>query len=507
MRLANLFGDNMVLQMGPRTPVYGKATPREVIRVALGTHTAEAQADDHGDWHVDLDLPRPEGPLDLEIDGPSEKQIFHNVLVGEVWICSGQSNMEWSYHDAKIARQSISVGNANRQQLRLFKVRHNVASSPMHDVQGKWVVCSPNEMNPFSLLGYFFGAGIQARLGYGVGMIESDWGGTPAESWTPRETLSGSDLLRPLIDSKLPVPTGAGKENHRPKPERAASVLYNGMISPLMTFGFRGVIWYQGESNVGRAAQYRALFPAMIGAWRRAAGRTFPFLFVQLADFEPGASDSAKDDWATLRDAQEAALKLPMTGMATAVDLAHASNIHWLQRDELGKRLVWSAMNTAYDQQKPAGGPVYRSMTVSGNEVRLVFDNKLNGLMIRSEDGLSGFEVAGADRVFYPAYARIHDGDVFVSSSKVPNPVAVRYGWADDPDISLYNSAGLPAPPFRTDDWGPLSKERLVLCRWGLNAQPKPIHPFAHSRSMKPNLSRERRNFAALWHARLLAGA
>jgi len=454
LRLPALFGDNMVLQVGPQTPVYGKATPRAPVTVRFDGQSVEGRADENGNWRVDLNLPKAEGPFDLEIDGPGEQKVFHNVLVGEVWVCSGQSNMEWSYHDAKIAHQSIDIGGANRPQLRLFTVAHAVSKDPLNEPQGKWVVCTPDTMNPFSLLGYFFGAGLQDRLGCPVGMIESDWGGTPAESWTPRETLESSPNLRPLIGSHVPIPVGAGEESGRPKPERAACVLYNGMIHPILPFGFRGVIWYQGESNVGRAAQYRELFPAMIGAWRQAAGRDFPFLFVQLANFETAPMVESQDAWAALRDAQEAALKLPMTGMATAVDLAHASNIHWLQRSELGKRLDWLAMSTVYSQEKPAGGPVYRSMSVSGSEARLVFDNKLNGLLIRSADGLSGFEIAGADRVFYPAFARIHDGDVIVSSPKVPVPVAVRYGWSDNPEISLYNSAGLPAPPFRTDDWG-----------------------------------------------------
>ena len=306
LHMPGIFGDNMVLQTGARTPVYGHASPREYIRIRVGDQWASAMANDRGEWRVEFNLPHAEGPLELEINGASEKLTFHNVLVGEVWICSGQSNMEWSYHDAKIAKQSPTVGDQNQPMLRLFKVKHAVAIVPLHDLEGHWVVCKPNTMNDFSLLGYYFGLNLQQRLGCGVGMVESDWGGTPAESWTPHSTLNASLALRTLINSNYPVPTGAGRENgDKHKPERAASVLYNGMICPLMPFGFRGVAWYQGESNVGRAEQYKTLFPAMISSWREQAGREFPFVFVQLANFGQRPSEPMKSDWAELREAEQ----------------------------------------------------------------------------------------------------------------------------------------------------------------------------------------------------------
>jgi len=454
LRMPSLFGDNMVLQVGPRTPIYGRANPNERVRVRLGDHRGTTLANARGEWRIEFALTNVQGPVNLEIKGESEKLTYRNVLVGEVWICSGQSNMEWSYHDAKLARQPTSVGDTHRPQIRLFKVRHAVAIVPLHELQGKWVVCTPDTMNDFSLLGYFFGVDLQDRLACGVGLIESDWGGTPAESWTPHPTLHGSLGLRTLINSNFSVPTGAGRENNsKHKPERAASVLYNGMICPLMPFGFRGVTWYQGESNIGRADQYRTLFPAMITSWRREAGRQFPFVFVQLANFGLRPSAPMKSEWAELREAQTAALILPKTGMVTAVDLAHPVEIHWMQRHELAERLTWTAMSRAYARRSPASGPVYRRHAVQGNEVRLEFDNRLHGLVMRNENGLCGFEVAGEDHIFHKAYARINRDAVVVSSSKVSRPIAVRYAWADDPEVSLYNSAGLPAVPFRTDNW------------------------------------------------------
>lgn len=449
-----MFGDNMVLQVGLRTPVYGHAGPREIVQVKLGEHHAAAQANDRGEWRVEMNLDQAEGPLDLEISGAADKIKIHNVLVGEVWICSGQSNMEWSFHDAKTSKQITTVGETNRPQMRLFKVKHAVAIVPLHELEGKWVVCAPDTMNDFSLLGYLFGVNLQERLGCGVGMIESDWGGTPAEAWTPHSTLTAVSELRPLIDSNFPVPTGAGRENNSKfKPERAASVLYNGMICPLMPYGFRGVAWYQGESNIGRASQYKTLFPAMITSWRQEAGRQFPFLFVQLANYGLRPSEPTKSDWAELREAQSAALELPKTGMATAVDLAHPVEIHWIRRDELAKRLAWVAMTTTYGHRSPPGGPAYKAHRIVGNEVRIEFENKVNGLLMRSSDGLCGFEVAGDDHIFHRAYARIFNDSIVVTCPKVARPIAVRYGWSDDPAISLYNSAGLPALPFRTDNW------------------------------------------------------
>jgi sialate O-acetylesterase len=454
LRMPALFGDNMVLQTGSRTPVYGRAKPKEHVLVQLGSHHAAALADARGDWRVELNLQVAEGPLDLEITSATSKLKFKNVLVGEVWICSGQSNMEWSYHDTKTARQPVNIGNPNRPTMRLFRVKKTVAIIPLHELQGKWLVCDLQTMNDFSLLGYFFGANLQDRVGGGVGLIEADWGGTPAESWTPHSTLSDSIELRPLIDANFPIPVGAGHDTHeKHKPESAASVLYNGMISPLMPYGFRGVIWYQGESNIGRAEQYKSLFPTMISAWRKESGRHFPFLFVQLAAFGQRPTEPMRSDWAELREAQVAALDLPLTGMASAIDLAHPVEIHWIQRDLLAKRLIWNAMATAYGRRAPITGPIYRRYRVDGNEMRLDFDGKINSLIMKSENGLCGFEIAGEDRIFRKAQARVDRGSLVVSSPKVPHPIAVRYAWANNPEVSLYNSAGLPAIPFRTDDW------------------------------------------------------
>lgn len=447
--MPSVFGDNMVLQVGKRTPIYGKAAPREIVTIKVGDDQAVAMANDRGEWRVEFDFPKTAGPLDVQVNGGNDQITFHNVLIGEVWICSGQSNMEWSYHSAKKANQSVSIGNPERPKLRLFKVKHKVSLIPLQDVEGQWMECTSSSMNDFSLLGYLFGANLQDRLNCGIGVIQSDWGGTPAESWTPHATLDNNPELRSLISGNFPVPVGAGENSDKHRPERAATVLYNGMIAPLMDFGFRGVAWYQGESNVGRADQYRTLFPALIEGWRKDAKRTFPFLYVQLASFEPRPPDGPNQDWAELREAQLTALNLPKTGMASAVDLSNPSEIHWLRREELARRLTWIAMNQSYGQKTPVTGPRYMRHSVSNGQMRVEFTSKLNGLMMRSSNGLCGFEIAGADGVYYPAQARIDRGTVILSTVKVPTPVYVRYGWANAPALSIYNTAGLPAIPFR----------------------------------------------------------
>lgn len=454
VRLPALFGDNMVLQAGPRTPIYGQANPREVVAVRFGRHHARALADAQGRWRVEMNLPASRTPRTLEVEGAANRLAFRNVLVGEVWICSGQSNMEWSYHDAKAAGQRTQPCDFDRPRLRLFKVKKTVAIVPLDQVQGHWEVCDPTTANDFSQLAIQFANHLQDRLDDSVGLVESDWGGTPAEAWTPHEALASHPDLRWLIASTYPVPVGAGHETRKKhKPERAASVLYNAMIHPLMDFGFQGVLWYQGESNVGRADDYRRLFPVMISAWRREAGRPFPFVFVQLANYGLRPAFPMPSDWAELREAQMSALALPNTAMATAVDLGNPTEIHWMNRQTLGQRLAWTTLDQVYDRKAPATGPRYLRSRIEGKAIRVEFEGKLNGLVTKGYDGLAGFEIAGKDQVFHCAEARIQRGTVLVSCPEVPHPVAVRYAWANDPVTSLYNSAGLPALPFRTDDW------------------------------------------------------
>lgn len=454
VRMPAMFGDNMVLQAGPRTPIYGKALPRESVRITCGKQTALALADAKGNWHVEMKLAKSSTPVELKVETDGETIILQNVLLGEVWVCGGQSNMEWSLHDARAAKMAPkNLPDFNRSDIRLFTVRHAVANDPLSDVKGEWVVCNEKTVSDFSLLGLYFGLNLANRLKLPVGLVDTSWGGTPAESWTSRRALQLSPVTAPLINSMAPSPLGAGKESGRLKVERKASVLYNGMVAPVLSYGFKGVIWYQGESNVGRAEQYKTLFPALIQDWRKESGRQFPFLFVQLANY--ANHNPQATDYADLRAAQQYALAaVPKTGMASAVDLGKSDDIHSPQRDELAKRLTWTALNKAYGIAKaPALGPVYKSHAVEGDQVRIEFDNKLNGLIMRSFNGLSGFEIAGEDRKFVKATARIQNNSIVISSPFVKSPKAVRYAWHNCAEPSFYNTAGLPACPFRTDDW------------------------------------------------------
>ncbi len=451
--MPSMFGENMVLQGGARTPIYGQALPNETIRVTVGSQTSLALADSGGRWKAEMKLKPTSSPVTVKIEAANEKIIYRNVLIGEVWLCGGQSNMEWSLHDTRAAKKAPKeLPSFDRKDIRLFTVKHSVANEPLADVKGQWIVCSTDKASDFSLLGLYFGVHLADRIRQPVGLVDTSWGGTPAESWTSKNALALSPITFPLINSMAPSPLGAGQESGRLKIERKASVLYNGMVAPVLDYGFRGVIWYQGESNVGRADQYKTLFPALIADWRKQAKRQFPFLFVQLANY--ANHNPSATDYAELRASQQFALEtVPKTGMASAIDLGDPSDIHSPRRDELAKRLMWVALDKAYGLQAPSLGPVYKECFIEGDRMRIDFTNKLNGLIMRGYNGLSGFEIAGENRQFYKGYAKIEGNTIVVSSPFVSKPCAVRYAWRNAPEASFYNSAGLPACPFRTDDW------------------------------------------------------
>jgi len=353
---------------------------------------------------------------------------------------------------------------------------------PLEDTEGQWTLCSPQSVGDFSAVGYFFGREIHKALGVPVGLIHSSWGGTPAEAWTSLPYLEGDPDYQPIIErwklnlanypkaikdyeAKLaewqsaaekakaegkPAPPAPWKPAGPEYPGRPA-VLYNGMIAPLIPYAIQGVIWYQGEANAGRAYQYRRLFPTMIRNWRKAWGQgNFPFLFVQLANYEPG---NLNEEWAELREAQLMALQLPSTGMAVAIDIGNPKDIHPRNKQEVGRRLALTALAKVYGKNIEYSGPMYRGMSIEGGAIRLRFDHVDGGLLAMGGGPLKGFTIAGEDRKFVPAEAVIEGETVVVRSPEVAHPVAVRYAWAINPTCNLYNKAGLPASPFRTDDW------------------------------------------------------
>ena len=638
VRLPSIIGDNMVLQRGVKVRIWGKANVGERITVTFDRKSVNTVADAQGRWQVWLGPLKAGGPSELTIKGDNVLTI-KNVLVGEVWICSGQSNMEWALVNTVDGAEAVA--QANYPEIRLFTVEHNTATSALEDVQGRWVVTTPEDAGSFSAVGYFFGREIYQQVKVPIGLINTSWGGTPAEAWTALEALRSSPELKPILDryesslnagpqtkqayeralaeweeknlyldsenkgeaqgyadpatstvdwSKMDLPKqfetagllidgvvwfrkvvdvpatwagrdlvlnltaiddydityfngkkigstgretpnsymvprkyvvpgslvrsgqnviavrvfdrageggfgrggemslrGAGGEEislrgdwsykvelalepkrpdwgSRPEPVGASNqnspgVLYNAMLAPLVPFSIRGAIWYQGESNAGRAYQYRTLFPTMIRNWRSVWGYDFPFYFVQLPNWRARQDQPGESDWAELREAQAMTLREPRTGMAITIDVGDGDDLHPRNKLDVGRRLATLALANVYGKEIIPSGPLFDRFKVEGNKVRISFKY---GQGLKTSDGgpVKGFAIAGADRRFVWAEARIEGDTVVVSTPGIQKPVAVRYGWADNPLVNLYNKAGLPASPFRTDDWPGLTTSR-----------------------------------------------
>jgi sialate O-acetylesterase len=634
VRLPAIISDNLVLQQGTKVRIWGNANAGEHVAVTFDKKTSNITADAQGRWQVLIGPFKAGGPYELTVKGDNVLTI-KNVLVGEVWLCSGQSNMEWPLVNTTGGAEAVA--QAKNPEIRLFTVEKHTSTSPLTDVEGHWVVTTPDAAAHFSAVGYFFGRELYEHLKVPIGLINSSWGGTPAEAWTSHEALLSSPELKPILDRyesslnalpetkatyaqalaqweeknlyidsgnkgealgyadpststtdwsqmdlpkqieaagllidgaiwfrkvvELPAewsgkdlvlnlppiddqdvtyfngakigsigretpnsymvprkyvvpgslvragrnviavrvfdsageggfgrggamslgPAGAAEsslislrgtwdykvelalEPKHPdwgsRPEAVGvsnqnnpSVLYNAMIAPLVPFAIRGAIWYQGESNAGRAYQYRTLFPIMIRNWRSAWGQEFPFYFVQLANWHASKAQPDESDWAELREAQTMTLREPQTGMAVIIDIGDENDIHPRNKLDVGRRLAAWALAGTYGQKVIPSGPLFDKYTIEGDKVRIRFKY---GSGLKTIDGgpVKGFAIAGEDHRFVWADARIDGDTVIVSSPTVPKPVAVRYGWADNPIANLYNNAGLPASPFRTDDW------------------------------------------------------
>lgn len=621
VKLPLLFGNNMVLQQGIPIPVWGWASPGEKVTITLHKTKMSVNANKSGKWMVKLPAMKYGGPYVMTVKGKN-LQKFENVMIGEVWVCSGQSNMEFNLVTAKNA--DAEIASSNYPQIRLFTVKKRIAQTPKDQLdEGLWQDCSPASSPRFSAVAYFFGRTLHEKLKVSVGLINTSWGGTVAETWTSEETISqNSDFASQLsqlkkinLDDyaktiekevkervgesssvdlgmkgdtavwastdyddtswktmKLPgyieqnglqgvdgiiwfrkeieiLPSEAGKPavlslakindsdhtflngtligsttlmaeksrvysvpagllksgknivtvqvediggnggiygdsaalkfqcenrsvslsgkwkykvglikiNTALSPNTYPTLLYNGMIHPLVPYGIKGVIWYQGEGNAGRAKQYQRVFPDLINDWRNHWKQgEFPFLFVQLANFMHSDSLPAESTWAELREAQSKTLSLPNTGMAVTTDVGDAADIHPKDKQTVGYRLALSGLKIAYHQNVLHSGPVYRQMVVAGSRIILSFDQAGDGLKIKDKYGyLKGFAIAGEDHKFYWAKAILTGSStVEISCPEVEHPVAVRYGWGNNPeDANLYNSANLPASPFRTDQW------------------------------------------------------
>jgi sialate O-acetylesterase len=478
VKLPGLFSDNMVLQQGVRAPVWGWADEGEPVTVTFRGGKVSATAH-NGKWAVKLPGLKAGGPDTLSVEGKNRIEL-KNVVVGEIWICSGQSNMEWPLNKSFESEKDIA-GAAN-PNLRLFTVPKLKANEPVNDVKSNWQESNPETVKSFSAVAYYFGRDLQKARGVPIGLIHTSWGGSPAEVWVREAVLAANpDYKRDLLD---PYPAQEkkfqeelakwekeaeelkkeGKQPTRGRPWASwkPSELYNGMIAPLIPYAIKGAIWYQGESNAGRAHQYRTLFPDMIKNWRNDWGQgDFAFLAVQLAPWDKNKKRPPEEitalpgesDWAELREAQVLATKvLPKVGLTVITDVGDKDDIHPAKKEPVGARLALVARSVAYGEKIVAHGPVFKGMKVKGDKAILTFDHVGGGLEARG-GRLRGFSICDEDRKFVWASAEIDGDKVVVSSPLVPKPIAVRYGWADYPVVNLFNKEGLPASPLRTDDF------------------------------------------------------
>jgi sialate O-acetylesterase len=434
LSLASIFSDHMVLQRDVKLPIWGHAEPGAKVEVQLAGTTKEATADKDGKWSVSFSpLKAGGGPLELSVKSSDETVHMTDVLVGDVWVASGQSNMEWPMEKTNDAESEIAA--ADWPEIRFVDVPNVPSDKPLDSFKSaSWQPIKPENIGDFSAVAYFFARDLHKELNVPIGLIGCNWGGTPMEAWTSREALESSDTFKPALEA-------AGKENrihHRP------AALFNGMLSSVIPYGIRGAIWYQGESNAERHEQYAELSKLMIADWRNRWGQgEFPFLLVQLAAFEPGG-----DAWPFLREAQTETLEAPNVGMAVTTDIGAQKDIHPRNKQDVGKRLALAARKIAHGEDVVYSGPMYKDLKVADGKAHVTFDHIGGGL--KADGAVKGFEIAGADGKFVPAKAAIEGAEVIVSADGVSEPTVVRYNWAAFPDGNLFNAEGLPAVPFRS---------------------------------------------------------
>ncbi|HEY3372366.1 MAG TPA: sialate O-acetylesterase [Prolixibacteraceae bacterium] len=619
LKLPKIFNDNMVLQRDMNTPIWGTTLPGNFVTVDVAGFKVKATVDAKGKWIVRLPFIKAGGPYELKVSDKKDSVVFKNVLFGDVWLASGQSNMQFMVKEAMNAKNEIQ--SANFPTIRLINIQHALANQPQEDLLNneKWQVCDPSTISEMSAVAYFFGREILKNENVPIGLINSSWGGTSIDRWTSRELLSvfpdfekemkdfetkkipdevyakniegweanfqlctssvagiqqgvlkssysdknwrkinlpgtieqlkkqpwegvawyrkvieipgsfskeelllhlgkvdltdityinGKEIGRSSINGdasriyKIPrgllkkgknsltirvgdmwgpggftgiadslyISTTDGRQlslagewkcNLNLEPAfktvdfiSSASLIYNAMVAPIIPFGIKGMLWYQGEADAGRAYRYRTMLPMMIEDWRtRWQEGNFPFLIVQLANYTSLNIAPIDDQWAELREAQLLTTRYPNVGMAVTIDIGDANNIHPTNKQEVGRRLALVAENIAYGRSIVSSGPVYQSMKIENTNIRLKFTHTGVGLTTKNNNPLKGFAIAGAEKKFYWAETKIVGDEIIVSSPDVPKPVTVRYAWSANPDCNLYNKEGLPAGPFRTDDW------------------------------------------------------
>ena len=466
--LPHLLSDHMVVQRDRPVHIWGRATAGEQVTVSFRGAQAKAATDELGNWSVTLPPGAAGGPFTMQVAG-SNTITLHDVMAGDVWIASGQSNMEFMM--SQLADADKAIAAVQDPDLRVVRIDKVPSAYPRYDAgMTAWSGATPESIREFSAVAYYFAREIRSKEHVPVGVIESNIGGTVAESWTSMQALSSDAGLMPvfaaranMIDSEehnrqlqvveqkaIAEAKVAGKPLpqypwHPPLGTWAPGELYNSMIAPLTPFAIRGVIWYQGESNsaLDRAPIYNRLFPALIQDWRNHWRQgDFPFLYVQIANFK----STPLEDWATIREAQRQTLSLRNTAMAVTIDIGNPDNVHPVDKVDVGQRLALAARSVAYGEHLEYSGPLFREADAEGDSLRLWFDHA-EGLAARGGH-LEGFGVAAATGDFAKADARIEGNSIVVSSSSISSPARVRYGWANNPTCNLFNRAGLPASPF-----------------------------------------------------------
>jgi len=478
--LPSIFGDHMVLQRNQDNPVWGWADDGEKITVSINGQKHSTKASGKGKWKVTLKPMPAGGPHKLKIEGEDNRFYYDDVLVGEVWICSGQSNMAWMVQNSNNAE--LEILTAKYPNIRLISVPQVGTQEAQDDFKGNWAECTPQTIKDFSAVGYFFGHRIHLALDVPIGLIDNAWGGSAADAWIKRDVLEEDGRFDEMMawwkdyeanqdeesvlkkyQKKLAEWRKNGKQGTQPRSPRGLmsgnqrpANIYNGVLHPTIGYGIRGAIWYQGESNASRAFQYRDLFPLMIQHWRDEWDQgDFPFYYVQLADYRDEVADPGDSDWAELREAQTMTMdRLQNVGEAVIIDVGEGRDIHPRNKQTVSNRLARWALAKDYGFDILYKSPTYQSMKKDGDKVVLTFSDVGQGLYSFDTREPRGFAIAGADKKFVWAKGEITGKDeVTVWSDSVSDPASVRYAWANNPDCSLFSRDGLPMTPFRTDDW------------------------------------------------------
>lgn len=485
LRLPAIISDHMALQSGRPTTLWGWADAGEKVTVTFldseGKSLANgtASANDEGKWTVRLPALASGAAGKIEIAcGPEERRVIQDVIVGEVWLAAGQSNMDFVLKSSSTAEKALA--SASQPEIRLFKVKHSAPKAAADDVQGKWVPADPNSATSFSAVAWHFGFALHRELQAPVGMIAAAWGGTPIEAWLPPAAMSQfpkaaryleaayargvssyparlADYEKNLSAWKAANPSEAAAASKPPKAppvpneKNLPSHCYNGMISGLVPYALQGAIWYQGEANGSRPAEYAKLFPELVKSWRGVfENPDLSFFYVELANMEnPPTVESIPGGWAWIREAQASILSMPNTGMATAIDVGDPRDIHPKDKETVGDRLAKQALEKTYRKPGVLSSPRYRSHEIEKGKIRVHFDNA-EGLYTKTNP-IPGFVVRGQNGQWLKAEARIEGTDILVWNETVPNPEAVRYAWESNPTITVRNKTDLPLLPFRTD--------------------------------------------------------